>query len=275
MHNFGLKVADDDPQRIGPVLDYAIRECRPLEVGLYFGEPAAHELLSQRLADSAVPVNAHTDHERFHAFNLDQTEDLLKAHIRVAQGLGSRYSILHAAGQPMTPRMSRRAALLSRLLDNLERAEELCEMHDYCLYLENVFHPLDLYRALFESIHSRGLNHIHFCFDIGHAKIWSKEALEDWLDFMDDLMDMGFGLHCHLHANQGFIDQHLAMAEVEALGIAGDDGFYNPYGYPGAYWVIERRFPEAVKVFEVKPELAIANYETVTAVCPFPELVSA
>ena len=69
---------------------------------------------------------------------------------------------------------------------------------------------------------------------------------------MEDLVAMGFGLHCHLHANQGFTDEHLSMAEVDALGIGGADGYYNTHGYPGAFWVIEEHFPSAVKVFEVR-----------------------
>ncbi len=266
MHNFGFKVMDRNPDLLGPIIDYAIHHRRPVEVGLYYADSQALDLLGRRLFNAPIPVNAHTDHDRFNAFNLHLTQDLLEDHILLARNLlGSAYSVLHTASLPMTLRPGRRPALLKLLLDNLERAEELCAAHDYRLYLENVFHPLSFYRDIFEGVHARGLSRIHFCFDIGHAKLWSGETLKDWIAFMEELAAMGFGLHCHLHANQGFTDEHLSMAEVDALGIGGADGYYNTYGYPEAFWVIEEHFPSAVKVFEVKTEQAIANLETVAA----------
>lgn len=259
---------DKNPDLLGPILDYALRHGRPVEVGLYFANPQALDLLQRRLFNAAVPVNAHTNHERYHAFNLHHTQDLLKQHIGLARTLGSAYSVLHVGYLPMSLHTARRPALLNLLLDNLERAEELCAVEDYRLHLENVFHPLSFYREIFEGVRARGLSRIHFCFDIGHAKVWSGNSLDNWMDFIDDLAALGFGLHCHLHANRGLTDEHLSMAEVTAMGIGGADGYYNPHGYPGAFWVLEERFPDAVKVFEVKTEHAIANLETVVAARP-------
>ena len=107
----------------------------------------------------------------------------------------------------------------------------------------------------------------HFCFDIGHAKIWSNDSLDDWLGFMADLESAGFILHCHLHANSGFADEHLSLAEANAREISAPDVDYNPYGYPAAYLQVEQHFPAATKIFEVKAEQAIANYEAVLEHC--------
>ena len=272
MHNFGFKVVDKDPELLDPVIEYAIRHGRPVEVGLFYGDPQALELLERKLFNAPIAVNAHTDHGRFTAFNLHRTQDQLEDHIRLAKTLlGSAYSVLHIADLPMTLRSARRPDLMKLLLDNLERAEELCVAHDYRLHLENVFHPVSFYRDLFEGIHARGLVHIHFCFDIGHAKVWSGESLDEWLKFIEELAAMGFGLHCHLHANRGFTDEHLSMAEVETLCICEPDGYYNAYGYPAAFWVIQDRFPSAVKVFEVGAERAIANLEAVVAARALPD----
>lgn len=268
MHNFGFKVMDKSPSLLDPILNYAIRHGRPVEVGLYFGDPQALQLLERQLFTASIPVSAHTDHHRCYAFNLHCTQDLLEEHIRLALTLGSAYSVLHTANVPMTLRAARRSALLNLLLDNLERAEELCEVYNYRLHLENVYHPVSFYRDLFEGVHARGLSRIHFCFDFGHAKVWSGGTLEDWIKFMDDMAAMGFALHCHLHANQGLTDDHLSMVEVDALNIGGADDYYNPYGYPKAFWVIEEHYPDAVKVFEVKIERAIANLEAVVAARP-------
>ena len=105
MHNFGFKVLDRDPDLLGPVLDYAIRHRRPVEVGLYCGDSQALDLLGRQLFNAPIPVNAHTDHDRFNAFNLHHTQALLEDHIRLARTLlGSAYSVLHTANLPMTLR---------------------------------------------------------------------------------------------------------------------------------------------------------------------------
>lgn len=268
MHNFGFKVVDRHPAALAPILDYALAHGRPVEVGLYYGAPEALALLARRLAPGAVPVAAHTDHQRCNAFNLKQSLDALEAHVRQARALGSAYSVLHAAPFPLPSRPCLRPELMTLLLDNLERAEALCAAHEYRFHLENVFHPLSFYRELFSGVQARGLTRIHFCFDLGHAKVWSGESLDAWLRFLDELEAAGVALHCHLHANGGFADEHLSLAEARDRGIAGADGYYNPYGYPEAYWQIERRFPRAIKVFEVKAEQAIANLEAVAVARP-------
>ena len=261
MNNFGFKVVDRSAAQLEQLLNYAIAHRRPVEVGLYYDDPAAYDLLLRRLAARPVHVSAHTDHEHCYAFNLHKTGSLLDAHIRRAQSFGSAYSVLHAARLPLPARASARPALVAHLLDNLARAEDICERYDYRLHLENIFHPLDFYRDLFAGILGRGLTRIHVCFDIGHAKVWSNESLDDWLSFLDQLAAAGIRPHFHLHANRGLADEHLSLAEAEALGICGGDGGFNAYGYPGAYRLIDRRFPEAVKVFEVKADQAIANLE--------------
>ncbi|CAL1239030.1 sugar phosphate isomerase/epimerase family protein [Candidatus Methylocalor cossyra] len=261
MNKFGFKVVDERAAALGPVLDYAVDRGLPVEVGLYFSDRDALALLERRLADTGVPVNAHSDHGRYHAFNFDRTRGLLEEHIRLARQLGSAYSIVHTGASPMTQRPSRQSALFRLLVDNLARAEDLCTALDYRLHLENVYHPLAFYRELFAAIQRQGLRRIHFCFDIGHAKIWSSESLDDWLNFLDELVREGFALHFHLHANRGFADEHLALAEAQALAIAEPDDYYNPYGYPGAFRKVGERFPDAVKIFEVKLEQAIPNLE--------------
>ena len=268
MSNFGFKVVDKHTGSLPRILDYAIRFGRPVEVGFYFAEPAALDLIAARLSDAAIPINAHSDHTRVHAFNLHATESQLAAHIQQAKAVGSRYSILHVARLPSTTRVSRRGALFGRLLDNLERAEDLCVRLGYRLHLENDFQPIAFYRELFAGIHTRGLEHLHFCFDIGHAKVWSDESLDEWLAFIAELDSAGYALHCHLHANGGFEDEHLSLAEAVERGLVAPDGDYNAYGYPGAYWLIEQRFPAAVKVFEVKAEQALANFAAVLASGP-------
>lgn len=264
-NNFGFKIVDKARESLGPILDYALEHRKPVEIGLYFAEPAALEVLADRLADSGLAINAHSDHRVCNVFGLDQQLAVLDAHIDQASALGSRYSIIHTAKHPMTPRRASRASMLGRLLDNLSLADPLCAARDYRLYLENTYHALDFYAGLFEGVRARGLRNIGFCFDIGHARVWSTESLEQWFGFLAELRGAGIGLHCHLHANGGLGDDHLSLMEAIDRGIDGPDDDYNPWGYPRGYWELERRFPDAVKVFEVKDTLAIDNLQQVEA----------
>jgi hypothetical protein len=77
MHKFGLKVVDKNPDQLGPVLEYAVTHRRPVEVGLFYGDTRALELLERRLFNAPIAVNAHTDHNRFNVSNLHRTQDLL------------------------------------------------------------------------------------------------------------------------------------------------------------------------------------------------------
>lgn len=268
MNQFGLKVVDHNPPEIQPILDYVLKTQSPLEVGFYFDDPATLEQIASHLNGTKVRVNAHSNQNRTTLHNLHDTLSLLATHIEKARIIHSRYSIVHVSNYPMTPRLSKGYALRQRLSDNLKRAESLCEQYDYRLYIENDFQPIGFYRHLFEHISDLGLERLHFCFDIGHAKVWSNETLSEWLDFAGEISRAGFSLHCHLHANSGFGDEHLSIAEAKARKIADPDDDFNPFGYPGAYWEVERRLPDAVKIFEVKTSEAIANHVTNLAASP-------
>lgn len=268
MNNFGLKIIDKNPPEFQSVLDYVIATGSPLEVGCYFNEASAMDWIGAQLADTSVRVNTHSNQNRMHIHNLHETGSAFATHIEQAQAIKSRYSIAHLSNYPTTTRLSQATALRKRISDNLLRAEALCTRYDYRIHLENDFHPIGFYRYLFEHIYDLGLKRLHFCFDIGHAKIWSSETLNDWLDFCQELTHTGFSIHCHLHANSGFGDEHLSIAEARARGIAQPDGDYNPHGYPMAYWEVARRLPEAVRIFEVKTHEAIANHTETLAAKP-------
>jgi len=222
-------------------------------------------LFAERLPQAGIPINAHTDFHHCVVFNLHEKADRLDAHIRLARTFSSAYSIIHLGLAPLTAREFLRPATANRLVDNLLRAEEICTRHDYRLHIENTFDSIDFHRRLFEQVRRHNLRRIHFCFDMGHAKVWSNDSLAAWMDFMGELDVEGIALHCHLHANDGLMDDHLSIAEAIQSGCDLDDGYFNPHGYPGAYWAIARRFPQAVRIFEVKTHCAIANLDAVLA----------
>jgi sugar phosphate isomerase/epimerase len=93
-------------------------------------------------------------------------------------------------------------------------ALEDAERNGVDLFLENVFdespeHLLRLKNAL-------GSKRLGFCFDAGHATLFSDHPVHKWLEaFGTDLREL------HLHDNRGRRDEHLPVGEgtVNLLGV--------------------------------------------------------
>lgn len=56
---FGFKIVEKSCPSIEPLVERALREGRPLEVGLYYNDPEALDYLAHRLPASRAPVVAH------------------------------------------------------------------------------------------------------------------------------------------------------------------------------------------------------------------------
>lgn len=264
LQNFGFKIIDRDESEIRPVLRSLLEIPRPLELGLYYSDTAATDAVRLALACADVELNTHLDHNRLNIFSAGRELDGFSVQIEKSLSLGSSYSITHVSHTPMSPRMEKEDAVFQHLMENCVALEALCERYDnYPVYIENTFHGLHFYRYLFESIAEAGLGNIHFCFDLGHAKLWSQETLAQWLQFLLELQMQGFSLHFHLHNNAGISDDHLSFVEAEPIGLNAPDEFTEALDYLTALREIQRFFPGSRKVFEVSPALALQNLEFV------------
>jgi sugar phosphate isomerase/epimerase len=265
MRRFGFKIVDRCRGEIEPLVERALLERRPLEVGLYFGERAALDLLVERLPDRAPAVAVHLDHRRLSIFDLERREPELREQLALAGRLGAAYVVTHLSPYPMTPRPERREDLLGRLCTGLRFAGRICADHGLDVHIENTFHGLAFYRWLHQRLLDLGMDGVNVCFDLGHAKVWSKDRLGDWLDLLDELHQAGRRLHFPLHAHRGLVDEHLSFVQAERLGLTAPDGFTGDLDYYGALAEIARRFPSAAKVFEVPAAEAEANLDHVLA----------
>ncbi len=270
MRNLGFKIVDQDVPMIEPIVDRAIAENRPLEIGWYYGDRAARALLQKRLVGTSAKVNCHTDHKTVSVADASAKRDALASHVDESQVIGSAYSIVHTARVPVAVRRTCRPALYDELMRQLEVIEGICHARDYAMFVENTFHGLEFYRSWFRRIHRHGLQCIHFCFDIGHAKVWSEASFADWLIFLGELSSLGFRLHFHLHANRGLGDQHWSLMEADACGGLAADADFLTEGFVRALAQITQLYPAAWKIFEVKGELALANMdEAIARLRPF------
>lgn len=187
----------------------------------------------------------------------------LREQLALAARLGAASVITHLSPYPMPVRPERREALLERLCAGLRFVTARCQDLGLAVHIENTYQGVGFYRWFHRGVLDRGIEGCHLCFDIGHAKVWSNDSLQAWLDLLADLAAAGLRLHFHLHANGGLGDDHLSFLEAERLGVTEPDGFTGELDYYQSLAEIARRFPSAIKVFEVPAGEAEANLDHV------------
>ena len=255
MKNFGYKIVDKNIYEFAAIVKTALQEGRPLEIGCYFNEIQAKQFLRSNLANHAL-INTHLNHRRHNIFEIHtrfaEVEETIKEHI----SMGSSYSVTHIGIDPIKENTDISPDLVDHLVRNLHKLEGICERHDYQIYIENTCDSLTLFRTLFARIEESKLKTIHFCFDIGHAKVWDNSPLSDWLLFVTDLRARGFQLHFHLHCNDGINDKHWSLQEADEKV-----DHIRTNEYETAIKRIHEDFPDSRKIFEVQTDLALDNLE--------------
>jgi sugar phosphate isomerase/epimerase len=263
MTNFGFKIVDRSRSEIEPLVARTLEEHRPIEVGLYFGDSGALDFLEQQLPSGGLKVAVHLDHMRLSILDLERRKPALREQLTQARRLGAAYVITHLSPYPTPARPELREPLLERICSGLRHAIALSHDHGLGVHIENTYDGPAFYRWLHRSVQARGVDGVHVCFDLGHAKVWSTDHLQGWLGLLCELRDTARGLHFHLHANRGLSDEHLSFIQAERLGITAADGFTGSLDYYQALAEIAERFPAAAKVFEVPAAEAEDNLDHV------------
>ena len=265
MKSFGFKIVDKQVSEIEPIVDHAIENENPIEIGFYFSNIEANESIWEKLYSCSHPINTHLDHRKYHLFSIHDHLLHLALDMEHYNELGSDYSVTHFAASPTSLRKETNGALYHHLMKNIRQLNDLCEKKHHPVHIENTFNNLEFYRELFSRIAADKLPMIHFCFDLGHAKAWSSNKLANWIGFLQDLEGEGFNLHFHLHNNHGSKDEHLSFLESEVKGLNKADNYTGQSNYMQALNKINKLFPNSRKIFEVKAELAIANMDFVSS----------
>jgi hypothetical protein len=265
LRSLGYKVVDRRRDEIEPLLRRCQQEQRPFEIGLYFNDPSSHDLIEQILPDDRVILNTHIDHRRLSAFALNKHDTVphIRRQIELSLKWGADYAINHFSSFPLSRRDEFRPALLTKLTKQLQLLNSICREYHFPIYLENTYHDLDFYRMVFKSILDHHLDYLHFCFDFGHAKIWSSKRLSEWLEFLLELTREKRKIHFHLHTNRGLQDEHLSFIEAEWLDIIKPDSFTDPLNSFEAIELIDEQFPDSRKLMEVPASEAFENLHRV------------
>jgi len=260
---FGYKFAEKHAFEVEPVIDAAIAEQRPLEVGFYFADPESWEIINAKVPQATIPVNIHLNHDVYGLFTIEKREAELHQQLNLAKSIRSDYAVTHLHTFPTNQRPEFRAELAAYLTPRLQLMNRIAAEYDHPIHIENTFHNLAFYRWFFTLVASLDLPYIHQCFDLGHAKLWSTDAFNAWLVWLEEQTAQGIHLHFHLHANNGLADQHLSFPEAEALALTQVDSYTQQYDYFQVLQTLQQCFPESRKVFEVKPLLATQNMQRV------------
>ncbi len=257
MNNIGFKIVDKDEDIVIEILKEAGRKNAPVEVGLYGESQRVRELLSSL----DIPKNIHFNHIEYSLTDIDKNKKLFFDEVTIAKSIGADYGIHHMAKYPMTGQAGYQDELIEKVTKLMLVVEEFALKAEFDVYIENTFESVEFYRQVFMRL--KDTKRLNFCFDIGHAKVWSGDDFQTWIEFLLELKEWGFKLHFHLHVNRGLIDEHLSMLEADEMDISGDDGVFSNLTYKEMFQKIQELFPNERKIFEVKPNLAIENRELI------------
>ena len=262
MNNIGFKIVDKDEDIVIEILQEAMREDAPVEVGLY-GESKSVRAFCTKLNS---PLNIHFNHIVYSLMDIDKHKDMFFQEIKIAKNIGADYGIHHMAKYPMTGQTGYQDALIKEVVKQMLIVEKLALEADFEVYIENTFESLSFYRKVFLGLKEKQTKRLNFCFDIGHAKVWSGDDFRSWIEFLIELKSLGFKLHFHLHANRGLIDEHLSLMEADKMGFDGNDAVFSDLTYEQMFLEIFEKFPDERKIFEVKPELAVENRKRIISI---------
>lgn len=262
MNNIGFKIVDKNEDIVIEILKEAQLKNCPVEMGLY-GESQRVRTFCTKLD---IPLNIHFNHIVYTLSELDKYKDLFFEEIKIAKAIGANYGIHHMAKYPMTGQSGYQSILIKEVLNRMLRVEALAQEADFEVYIENTFESISFYRKVFLGLREKQTKKLNFCFDIGHAKVWSGDDFRSWLEFLTELKSLGFKLHFHLHANRGLIDEHLSPMEANDMGFDGNDGVFSDLTNEEMYREIFDKFPDERKIFEVKPLLAVENQNHILSI---------
>lgn len=121
------------------------------------------------------------------------------------------------------------------------------------LHMEKTYESREWLMAFYNEINRQGLaSHFGFTLDLGHTRVWEREPLELWMEWIAELDGQGFGLHFHLHGNPGDTDRHDTLSHCQSMGWLDPDPEWAPNG---ALPIVK----EIARLYENKALLVLEN----------------
>lgn len=121
------------------------------------------------------------------------------------------------------------------------------------LHMEKTYESREWLMAFYRELSRQGLApHFGFTLDLGHTRVWEREPLELWMEWIAELDAQGFGLHFHLHGNPGDADRHDTLSHCQSMGWLDPDPQWAPNG---ALPIVK----EIARLYEHKALLVLEN----------------
>jgi Xylose isomerase-like TIM barrel len=263
-HGIAFKVVDEEvnAKDTEDIFAYASANNHPVEMGFYHGNPQL--LLSLQEKYNIQRPTLHTNHYKFDLGTMlekpaqkYQLLEVLTTDLEFASKIGAKRVVIHPYKYPFPRKKLAQKRVIEALIPELEGISNLLKARDIMVHIENTFDEADFYLALFEAIRSKGISNIGFCFDIGHARVWSALSFDKWFKYLENIDEMGFEIHFHIHANNGMFDDHLPFLPSVLDDLCKDDEFVQDY-----HEALRRlfcRFGDSTYTAEVRPQSAIEN----------------
>jgi len=271
MNNFGFKVIDVKKfdKEIFEIIEYSNNNKLPIELAIYKEDKEMYERIIKEgkylnTIHLSRKCNVHLKNKTF-----EEHKGNIFNEIERGVSYGIYRFVLHMNIEKFNMKKNERKDIIKVLLERLSEINEFSKKMDKNdkkveIFIENLFEPLYFYKELFEEINELELDRINFCFDIGHAKIWSKDTLENWLLFLKIMKnDYKKNFHFHIHFNAGLKDQHLSFEESINEGITEKDEYFSKLKNISdiiKYDLIDV-YKDDTFVMEQNPKYQISGYE--------------
>ena len=149
----------------------------------------------------------------FRARNKEDKMNQLIEELKRAKSLNAGKMVLHIENSNPIPDTSdskieyfiiKTIEIFKKLYEKYEEANEIT------ILIENTFSDIKYYERVIKSLIEKGYN-VGFTLDIGHAKIWSGNSLNEWLEVTNNFIELKIPVHYHIHCNNGDFDTHTPL----------------------------------------------------------------
>ncbi len=209
-----IKIFDNEKhETINDKINYAIKNQIGVELCMY-NELFLNEK-EQELVRNVQNKSIHANH-KYSIFTLATPNHKYHKNfyqeIKFAKQCGTNKMIIHIAGDTETGTFYTMPTLAKKemFIRFFKFISELPKEYDnFTFCIENTFETPEFFRN-FLNLSKEYLQpqKIGFCFDIGHAKVWSSTSIQTWKEFIESLHSESIPLHFHVHANDGTNDMH-------------------------------------------------------------------
>ena len=225
------KIFSNDPEYLQNEVLSLVTKSHGLEVALY-----GYSLFKNNVADEISKIDRKIIHlwqKRVHLTGLleynRQVWSDLEFELSIAHSLGIYNAVIHPSPASISLDSNTNPVLFANsiapIIDNIYK-------RGLKLHIENTFQSLSFHRELYKQLYTIGVaDKCGFCLDTGHVRVYNGNTLDEWLDLIKELKEMGFSQHYHIHVNDGSDDQHRTLIDGHENGLLDPIPEWTPRGF--------------------------------------------